>query len=242
MKLTISSSDLSEHIQLISKVASSKSSYTILDCLLFEVKGETLTITASDSENTIKTTLSVISCDSDGMFAINAKSIQDSIKEIPEQPVTFDINTENREVKVTYMNGQFNLIGQDERAYPEIKELDGEISSLTIPAKILQSFIGKCLYATANDELRPVMNGIYFDITAEGITLVASDGHKLVRCKSLTSTGNEKTAFILPQKPATFMKALLAKEDDEAEVVISFNSQNAVFKFNESTLYCRFIE
>lgn len=242
MKLTISSSDLSSHIQQVSKVANSKNSYSILECLLFEVKNSTLSITASDSETTLITTLPVISCDCDGSFAINAKNIQDSVKEIPEQPVTFDINPDNHEIKVTYMNGQFNLVGQDERAYPEIKELDGEISSITVSAKILQSFIGKCLFATANDELRPVMNGIYFDITPEGTTLVASDGHKLVRCKSLSSTGNDKTSFILPQKPATFMKALLAKEDEETEVVISFNSRNAVFKLGESTMYCRFIE
>ena len=202
MKFIVSSTALSSHLQAISRVINSKNALPILDCFLFELQDGTLSVTVSDSETTMVTTVEVNESDTDGRFAVTAKTLLDALKEIPEQPLTFDINTNSLEITVQYQNGKYSLM--------------------------------------ADDELRPVMNGIYFDITTEDITMVASDGHKLVRCKTLAAKGNERAAFILPKKPANLMKNLLPKE--QGMVTIEFDERNAVVTLESYRMVCRLIE
>ena len=202
MKFIVSSTALSSHLQAISRVINSKNALPILDCFLFELQDGTLSVTVSDSETTMVTTVEVNESDADGRFAVTAKTLLDALKEIPEQPLTFDINTSSLEITVQYQNGKYSLMGQNADEFPQSAMLGENAVRVEMDAQVLLGGINRAVFATADDELRPVMNGIYFDITTEDITMVASDGHKLVRCKTLAAKGNERAAFILPKKPA----------------------------------------
>ena len=240
MKFVVYSAALYSHLQAISRVINSKSTLPILDCFLFNIEGNKLSITASDNETTLDTSLEVVESDGDFQFAISSKTLLDAIKELPEQPITFDVNTQTMEVSIQYMNGKYSLVGQSADEYP-MAALMGENSvTFTIEADTLLSGINRTVFATADDELRPVMNGIYFDIFADYITLVASDGHKLVRYKLFNAKGGEKAAFILPKKPAALLKNLLAKE--AGEIKITFDDRNATFEMPNHRMICRLIE
>jgi len=196
MKFIVSSTALSSHLQAISRVINSKNSLPILECFLFELEDGKLSVTVSDSETTMVTSLEVNESDANGKFAIGAKTILDALKEIPEQPLSFDVNTETYAISVQYQNGQYSVVGQNADEYPLSATLGDNAVRLEIPADILLIGINRAIFATADDELRPVMNGIYFDITTDDITLVASDGHKLARSKTLAAKGSERAAFI----------------------------------------------
>jgi len=239
MKFIVSSTGLFSHLQAISRVINSKNSLPILDCFLLELTDGTLSITASDSETTLTTSIETNEYDADGRFAVNSKTILDALKEIPEQPLTFEIN-ENMEIMVKYQNGKYSLMGQNADEYPQATTLGSNAVHVSMGAMVLMNGINRALFATADDELRPVMNGVYFDITTEDITFVASDGHKLVRNKTFKAKGNEKAAFILPKKPATLLKNLLPKE--MGDVQIDFDDRNAVFTLENYRMTCRLIE
>ena len=238
MKFIVSSTALFSHLQAISRVINSKNALPILDCFLFELEDGTLSVTVSDSETTMVTSIEVNESDMNGRFAVTAKTLLDALKEIPEQPLTFDVNTGTYEITVQYQNGKYNLVNADE--FPQSAVLGDNAVRVEMDAQILLGGINRSVFATADDELRPVMNGIYFDITTEDITMVASDGHKLVRCKTLAARGNERAAFILPKKPATLLKNLLPKES--GMVVIEFDERNAVFTLENYRMVCRLIE
>ena len=240
MRFIVSSTTLSTHLQGISRVINSKNALPILDCFLFELKDGLLTVTVSDSETTMTTTLEVVESDTDGRFAITARNLLDALKEIPEQPLTFDIDLKSLEMTVFYQNGQYSLVGQNADEFPTPVALGENAVRVGIDAQVLLNGINRAIFATADDELRPVMNGIYFDITTDSITMVASDGHKLVRSKTLAAHGNERAAFILPKKPAVLMKNLLPKE--EGPVSIEFDERNAVFTLENYRMVCRLIE
>lgn len=240
MKFIISSTALFSHLQAISRVINSKNTLPILDCFLFDLQGGTLSITASDTETTMVTSVEVTESDSDGRIAITARTLLDAMKEIPEQPLTFNIDDKTLEVIVQYMNGQYSVMGQNADEYPQAAALSNSAVHVNIPADTLLNGINRTLFATADDELRPVMNGIYFDITPENITMVASDGHKLVKNQNLTIKGSEKAAFILPKKPANLLKNILTKE--ESSVNIDFDERNAVITLAKYRMVCRLIE
>ena len=240
MRFNVSSTVLCNRLQTLSRVLSSKNSLQILDCILFELQDGKLQLTASDSETTLVTTLEVNDADSNGRFAIKANTIINGLKEISEQPVTIDINDETHEVFINYLNGKSNFIGQNGNDYPATQPISEGTQLLQLPSSVLLDGISRALFATAEDELRPVMNGIYFDVTAENITFVASDGHKLVRDRSTAAHGEEPAAFILPKKPAKALKDILAKESGDA--VIRFDDRNAQFTLESYTLSCRLIE
>lgn len=240
MNFIVSSTALSSHLQAVSRVINSKNALPILDCFLFEQQDGLLTITVSDSETTMMTAVEVNNADCDGRFAIAAKTLLDALKEIPEQPLTFDVNPETLEIVIQYQNGRYSLMGQNADEYPAAAALSDNAVRVEMDAEVLLNGINRSVFATADDELRPVMNGIYFDITPEDITLVASDGHKLVRCKILSAKGEERAAFILPKKPANLLKGLLPKE--EGAVKIAFDERNASFTLGNYRMVCRLIE
>ena len=240
MKFIVSSTALSSHLQAISRVINSKNALPILDCFLFELQDGTLSATVSDSETTMVTTVEVNESDMDGRFAVTAKTLLDALKEIPEQPLTFEINTDSLEITVQYQNGKYSLMGQNADEFPQSAMLGDNAVRVEMDAQVLLGGINRAVFATADDELRPVMNGIYFDITTEDITMVASDGHKLVRCKTLAAKGNERAAFILPKKPASLMKTLLPKE--QGMVTIEFDERNAEFTLESYRMVSRLIE
>lgn len=240
MKFSVSSTGLFSHLQAISRVINSKNSLPILDCFLMQLKENTLLLTASDGETTLTTQLEVNSSNEEGCFAVSSKTLLDALKEIPEQPLTFDVNTQTQEITVYYQNGKYSLMGQTADEYPQIPTTGTNTVHLTLDTQALLSGITRCIFATADDELRPVMNGIYLDINSEGITFVASDGHKLVRSRNLSLQGNDRAAFILPKKPANLLKNLLPKEQGNVE--IDFDDRNATFTLENYRMVCRLIE
>ena len=240
MKFIVSSTALFSHLQAISRVINSKNSLPILDCFLIELQDGTLSMTASDNETTLSTSIEVSDYEEDGRFAVSSKTLLEALKELPEQPLSFQINSSNLEITVQYQNGKYSLMGQSADEYPQASELNEGAVQVVMGADILTTGINRSLFATADDELRPVMNGIYFDITTEDITLVASDGHKLVRNKTYAAHGEEKAAFILPKKPANLLKNLLPKE--QGDVQIGFDDRNATFTLENYRMVCRLIE
>ena len=240
MKFTLSSNALSSQLQTLSKVINSKNSLLILDSFLFEVKNNLLHITASDSENIMKSSVALDQCDSEGKFAISHRTILDAVKELPEQPLTFDINTETLTVEVLYQNGKYNFTAQDANEYPIPPSVEAGASVITLTAEVLNNNISRSIFATAQDEMRPVMNGIYFDLSPEGLAVVASDGHKLVRNRILSIKGETNAAFILPKKPAGLLKNVLRKDD--SDVVMKFDGRNVEVSFEGGTLISRLIE
>ncbi|WP_085535057.1 DNA polymerase III subunit beta [Massilibacteroides vaginae] len=240
MKFDVSSTALLSRLQSISKVIASKNSLPILDSFLFNLEGDKLTITASDSETRLLTSVDVMNVEGEGLFAISAKILLDPLKELPEQPLHFSINEDNMEVFIHFQNGQYSFIGQRGDTYPQQKPIGENVTSLQIEAQILLNGLGRALFATADDELRPVMNGVYFDINTDSMTFVASDGHKLARLRNYAIKGEERAAFILAKKPANLLRSVLAKEQEE--VLIKFDENNAYFTCSNFEMVCRLIE
>jgi len=240
MRLSISSTTLAARLSALSKVFNSKNSMPILDCYLFDVKNNQLTITASDSENVMTTQLQLDESDAEGTFAINNRTILDAVKELPEQPLTIEVDMSSYAIRVYYLNGKYEFTGQSGEEFPRLQPLNDNATAITIDSKTLSADITRSIFATANEELRPVMNGIYFDLTKDALAIVSSDGHKLVRTRNKSLHTDTPTAFILPKKPANLLKGVLGKNDDD--VVIRFDDRNANILFTDGMLVCRLIE
>ena len=240
MKFVVSSSSLSSHLQVVSRVIASKNTIPVLDCFLFELQGTLLKITAADSETRMITSVEVHEVEGEGVFAIPSKNLLESLKELPDQPITFDIDDATLEMFIYYENGKYNFIGQNGDEYPQAKPLKEDTIKMEISAENLLSGISRTLFATAEDELRPIMNGILFDISENDITFVASDGHKLVRFKNFSAKGNERASLILPKKPANLLKSVLPKET--GSVSISFDENNAYINMEHLVIISRLIE
>ncbi len=240
MKFEISSATFLQHLQAISRVINSKNTLPILDCFLLSLNDNVLTVTASDNETRLETKIEVDTAEGSGSLAINAKNLLDPLRELPDQPLKFDINDETLEVYIYYHNGKYNFIGSKGDEYPQPKEIKEDCVTLNINAQTLFDGINRTLFATADDEMRPVMNGIYFDITAYDITFVASDGHKLVRVINSDVKSEGRASFILPKKPANLLRALLPRESGVIE--IKFDENNAYIKMTNIIMICRFVE
>lgn len=240
MRFTLSSTALSSRLQTLSRVINSKNSFPILDCFLLEISNNTLVITASDSENVLRSSITLAECDGEGSFCVPNRTILDAVKELPEQPLTFDIDLDAMTVKVIYQNGMYNFTAQSAAEYPLPQAIPDGATVVTIDAGVLNDNITRSLFATAQDELRPVMNGIYFDLTPDCLAIVASDGHKLVRNKNFSIKSETPASFILPKKPASLLKNIL--NSDGGDVVIKFDDRNAEIRFADGTLTCRLIE
>lgn len=240
MKFTVSSTTLFKHLQDISRVIGTKNSIPILDCFLFELKGNTLTLTASDAEITMTTSLELVSSEEDGRFAINAKTMLDAIRMIPEQPMTFDVNMQSMDIVANYQNGHYSVIGQRADEYPQPQDLEKDAQKLTIDASQLSEGLERATFAAADDPLRPVMNGVYFDIATDCLTMVASNGKTLVTDKFATSEHESATSFILPSKPSALLRNVLPHV--EGKVEITFTKRNTFFEMDGYTLMGRLIE
>ncbi|MEA4976370.1 MAG: DNA polymerase III subunit beta [Paludibacter sp.] len=245
MKFKASSTILLSHLQAISRVINSKNSLQILDNFLFSLEGQQLTMTASDTETTLITSMEVEDVEGAGKVAVSSRLLLDTLREFSDQPLNFQINDSNLAMVITSANGTYNFIGQNGDEYPRLPELQGDAKVMMLPVSTLSAGISKTLFCTADDELRPVMNGIYFDILKDGLTLVATDAHKLVRYKTSYTSVNlseeeDKASFILPKKPANMLKNILPKESGDVEV--KFDNKNAYFKLSNYTMICRQVE
>jgi len=240
MKFIASSSALLSHLQAISRVINSKNTLPILECFLLKIEGHKLTATASDTETTLVTNFDLIEADGDGSFAIPSKTLLDSLRELSEQPLTIEIDENSLEVTIYYQNGKYKFVAQNGDEFPKLKELKEDSSNLEIPAAVLLNGINSTVFASADDELRPVMNGVVMDISTENVTFVASDSHKLVRLKNSSIHGDQKAMLIIPKKPANLLRAILPKET--GGVIISFDDSNVVFRLSNYTVFCRLVE
>ena len=242
MRFTVSSSALSSKLNMLAKVIGSKNSLPILDCFLFQVANGEMSITASDSDNVIKSTLALTDHDGEGEFCVPNRVILDALKELPEQPLHFDVDAAGEAVaiKIVYQNGLYNFTGQSAEEYPRTQSMNDACTTVSLPTEMLIDNISRSLFATASDELRPVMNGIYFDLTADALAIVASDGHKLVRSKNFTIKSESPSAFNLPKKPASLLKNILNKDGDDA--IIKFDDRSAEIQFTDGVMRCRLID
>ena len=240
MRFTVSSTALSGKLTALSRVINTKNSLPILSDFLFDISDNVLHLTASDSENVMTTELPLTESDGNARFAIGNKDLLEAVKGFSEQPITFDINQENNIAKISYQNGMFSMPIENADEFPQAQAVSEGASTISMPSNIMADNLGRSLFATAQDELRPVMNGIYFDLTPECLAVVASDGHKLVRNKILTIQSEQPAAFILPKKPATLLRNVLQKEG--GDVTIRFDERIAEITFDEGCITCRLIE
>lgn len=241
MKFVVSSTELLGHLQAISRVISSKNTLPILDNFLFNVSGNDLEITASDLESTLITRMRLDNITGSGTIALPARILLDTLKEFSEQPLTFDVNPETLAVVINSENGRFSIVGQNGIDFPVLPVIKKEKRfSFNIAADILLSGISRTLFATADDELRPVMGGILVEASPEKLTFVASDAHKLVRYQRSDAKADDTASFILPKKPASLLKNILPKES--GVVSVEFDDRNAFFNLSDYKVVCRLVE
>ena len=239
IRFTVSSTQLSNCLNNLSKVIVNKNSLPILNSFLFEINDCWLTVTASDNENVMKSRIALEECDSSGEFCISSRTILDAVKELAEQPITIDVDMVTMQTKIIYLNGIYNIVALSAQEFPRVVSLQEQQTTFVMSSAMFHGCVSRSLFATASDELRPVMNGIYFDLKPECLCVVSSDGHKLVR-NTVFAVKGEPASFVLPKKPAGLLKNVLKKDD--SEVVVKFDNRNAEFTYAEGTLTCRLTE
>ncbi|NLE36020.1 MAG: DNA polymerase III subunit beta [Bacteroidales bacterium] len=241
MKFVVSSTELLGHLQAISRVISSKNTLPILDNFLFNISGNDLEITASDLESTLITRMHLDNITGSGTVALPARILLDTLKEFSEQPLTFDINPDTLAAVINSENGRFSIVGQNGIDFPVLPVIKTEKRfGFTLPAEVLLAGISRTLFATADDELRPVMGGILVEAATTGLTFVASDAHKLVRYQRSDARADDNASFILPKKPASLLRNILPKE--EGVVSVEFDDRNAFFNLSDYKVVCRLVE
>ncbi|MFN8211543.1 MAG: DNA polymerase III subunit beta [Bacteroidales bacterium] len=241
MKFVVSSTELLSHLQAISRVISSKNTLPILDNFLFNLSKKELEITASDLESTLITRMKIENAEGDGLIAIPARILLDTLKEFSVQPLTFDINNETLAIVISSENGKFSVMGQNGIDFPVLPSIKKDKkSTFTINADVLLSGINRTVFATADDELRPVMGGIFVEASPDKLTFVASDAHKLVRYQRTDAQADDSASFILPKKPASLLKNILPRE--EGPVKVEFDDKNAFFTLADYKIVCRLVE
>ncbi|MCB0382664.1 MAG: DNA polymerase III subunit beta [Psychroserpens sp.] len=237
MKFIVSSTYLLKQLQVLGGVINNSNTLPILDNFLFELKNSKLTVSASDLETTMSSTLDVES-DEDGSIALPARLLLDTLKTFPEQPLTFVVE-DNNTVEISSNHGKYALAYADGNEFPKAVELDNP-STTTIAGDILATAISKTIFAAGNDDLRPVMSGVFFQFSTEGLTFVATDAHKLVKYTREDVKADQVAEFIMPKKPLNLLKGILATSDDA--LTIEYNDSNAKFTFENSELVCRLID
>lgn len=240
MKFVISSSVLSSRLMTIGRVIVQKNTIPILDCFCFDIQGTTLTITASDNDTTLTAKAELNECDSDVRFAVNAKTLQDAIKEIPDQPLECYLNTESYELTVEYQNGQYKLMGQSAEEYPTPAISDETRLEFDLECQKLVPSITRCMIAAANDTLRPQLNTICFDIHSQEVSLVSSNGNQLALTKLAMPELNAEGSYLLGTRPASLLKGMLTKA--EGNVHFSIGQRTAIVHTEEYSLTSRLVE
>lgn len=242
MKFNVESKVLYGSASAVSKVINSKNPMPILNNFLLELKGNVLTITASDIENTLSARVPVMEVEGEGRFCVDARRLTDLLKSMPDIGITFEINDESLEIQVTYNGGagKFDFIGLvgDEYPTPQVATDAGAVNFTVPTAQILQG-IDNTIFAVGNDTLRPQMMGIYWDVMEDGITFVATDTRKLVRYRNSLSAPGVTTSCIMPTKPAQVLKNVLPKD---AEAKVSIDGKRALLETDDITFSCQLLK
>lgn len=240
MKFIVSSTKLLKQLQAIGGVLNSNNTVPILDNFLFSIDANALAVTASDLETTMVSQITDIQSNESGKVAIPAKMLIDILKTFaPDTPITFMVDKDNFNISLSAGEGKYKLAGQNGEEFPKIPEIEST-ASIEMDAEVLANAINKTIFATGNDDIRPVMSGVFCEINSEGIIFVATDAHKLVRVKRSDYTSENESSFIIPKKPLNQLKSNLGAVEGMAR--IDYNESNAKFTFGNITLVCRLID
>ena len=237
MKFIVNSSTLLKELQKLNGVISTSNTLPILDNFLFEIEDGKIKIIASDLETTMISEITTESS-SNGQITIPSKILIDTLKTFSNQPLTFLVDEETKGIEISSENGNYKLAGQDAKEFPKVPELSSS-SSFLISSSVLLNAINKTLFASGNDELRPVMSGVFCELYEENITFVATDAHKLVKHTRSKITSNSNSSFILPKKPLSLLKNNI---DSDSDLNVDFNETNVKFSLDNITLICRLID
>ncbi len=238
MKFIVSSSALLKQLQVISGALSTNTVLPIIENFLFEISNGNLTVSATDLQTTMTTSLAV-EAKENGKIAVPSKILLDTLKTLPEQPITFTISPDNFSIEMTAGEGKYKLVGENGEDFPKIPKID-QAASLMMSASVLSEAISKTIFAVSTDELRPAMTGVYCQMSTENLTFVATDAHKLVRYRRRDAKADVSNSFILPKKALNLLKSSLPVED--ISVNVEYNNTNASFSFNNVNLICRLID
>ncbi len=238
MRFIVSTSTLLKHLQAVSGALSSNAVLPILENFLFEIKDSSLIISATDLQTSMTTSLAV-EAKEDGKIAVPSKILLDTLKTLPEQPISFSVDDKTFAIEISAGDGKYKLSGENGEDFPKIPTVDNG-SSVNLPASVLAEAINKTLFAVSNDELRPAMTGVYCQLSPQNVTFVSTDAHKLVRYRRNDAKADKATSFILPKKALNLLKSALPTED--INVSIEYNATSAFFKFANINLVCRLID
>lgn len=238
MKFIVSSSALLKQLSSINGVITTNPVVPILENFLFEISDGKLTVTASDLQTSMITELDVESKE-DGNIAVPARILLETLKNLPEQPVTFTIDEETYSVEISSDNGRYKLAGENATDFPKVPAVSDDFS-VNMSTDVLSSAINNTIFATSNDELRPAMTGVYMNLTDTNTTFVSTDGHRLIRYRRVDVASDNGNAIIIPRKALNLLKSTLPSEN--TNVTVEFNVSNAFFKFNNIKMICRLID
>jgi DNA polymerase-3 subunit beta len=238
MRFIVSTSTLLKHLQAVSGALSNSAVLPILENFLFEIKDSNLTISATDLQTSMTTSVAVESKEG-GKIAVPSKILLDTLKTLPEQPISFSVDDKTFAIEISAGDGKYRLSGENGEDFPRIPVVDNA-SSVNLPATVLAEAINKTIFAVSNDELRPAMTGVYCQLSPQNVTFVATDAHKLVRYRRNDAKADTATSFILPKKALNLLKSSLPSED--VSVSIEYNTTSAFFKFANINLICRLID
>lgn len=237
MKFIVSSTQLLKQLQILGGVINNNNTLPILDNFLFELSDKQLKVSASDLETTMSTVIAA-EADENGTIAVNARLLLDTLKTFPEQPLTFVVE-DNNTIEISSESGKYALAYANGEEFPKAIELESA-SSTSIKGDILATAISKTIFASGNDDLRPVMSGVFFQFSTENLTFVATDAHKLVKYTRDDVHASEVAEFIMPKKPLNLLKNILSGIEDE--ITIEYNNSNAKFTIDDTILICRLID
>ncbi len=238
MKFIVSSSSLLKHLSSINGVVTTNPVVPILENFLFEIKDSKLTVTASDLQTSMITDIDV-EAKEDGNIAVPAKILIETLKNLPEQPVTFSIDKETYSIEISSDNGRYKLAGENATDFPKIPVVNNA-TTVDMSTEVLSNAINNTIFATSNDELRPAMTGVYVNLSNTNVTFVATDGHRLIRYRRVDIASPEAASIIIPRKALNLLKATLPSEN--VPISVDFNSSNAYFRFSNIKMICRLID
>lgn len=238
MRFIVSTSILLKQLQAISGASSTSTVLPILENFLFEIKDNILTISATDLQTSMVTSLQ-IEAKEEGRVAMPSKILIETLKTLPDQPVAFSVDTKTLAIEISAGDGKYKLSGENADDFPKIPAVDN-ISTVSIAAPVLSEAINKTIFAVSNDELRPAMSGVLVQLAEQSITFVATDAHKLVRYRRTDVSAEKATSLILPKKALSLLKSSLPVDD--VQVTIEYNNTNAFFTFSNIHLICRLID
>lgn len=240
MKFVLSSSVLASRLQTIGRVIVQKNNVPILDCFCFDIKDNQLTITASDNDSTLFTKIELNESDADVRFAINAKTIQDAIKEIPEQPLEIYLNPDTYELTIQYQNGHYKIIGQDATPYPLPVVSEENKLEIELKEDVFLSAINRSLVAVANDGLRPQLNSVCLDIQDHSVSIVSSNGGQLALTSIPYPSLDVEDSYLIGTRPMVLLKGMLSKGGGNVKLCMS--ERTATISNDNYSIICRLVE